>query len=72
MNITLPLEQMTIEDKLNAMEQIWDNLCHGKGSLPSPDWHEKVLSEREQLVCKGKSQFISWDKAKSDIRSSVK
>ena len=72
MELTLPLDQMTTSDKLQVMELIWDDLCHGSDSMPSPDWHSNVLSAREQRVQKGKSTFTYWTKAKKIIKSSTK
>ena len=57
MNISLPLDKMTISDKLAAMEQIWDDLCIDPDSIQSPQWHRNVLESREQRVTEGKASF---------------
>ena len=72
MELSLPLDQMTTSDKLQAMEQIWDNLCHCTDSMPSPDWHRDILSAREQRVQEGKARFTNWTEAKGNIRSSTR
>ncbi len=36
MEITLPLEKMSIEEKTRTMETIWDDLCRNADSIPSP------------------------------------
>ena len=43
MDITLPLDQMTIEEKLRAMELLWADLSRNEQQLQSPEWHEEVL-----------------------------
>jgi len=72
MNILLPLEEMSVEDKLRTMELLWNDLCREPESLPSPGWHEKVLSEREKLVHEGKSGFSNWSEVKQSLREKVK
>ena len=52
MEITLPLEKMSIEEKIRTMETIWDDLCRKADSIPSPSWHEEVLTEREERIKK--------------------
>jgi TnpA family transposase len=36
---------MTTEEKIRAMEKIWDDLCKKAGSLSSPSWHKDVLHQ---------------------------
>jgi hypothetical protein len=71
MKITLPLEKMSIADKLEAMEMIWADLQNNTDSLPSPGWHADVLQARENRVQEGKSSFSSWNDAKEKIRKSL-
>ena len=72
MEFVLPLDEMTISDKLQAMEQIWDNLCREPENLPSPDWHGDILKAREERVERGSAQFKDWPEAKEKIRASRK
>jgi len=37
---------MTTQDKMEAMERLWDDLCRGASEMDSPAWHEGVLLER--------------------------
>ena len=69
MGLSLPLEDMTISDKLQLMEQIWSDLCTSDESMPSPDWHGDVLSIREQRIREGKAEFTDWSEAKDKMRS---
>jgi len=67
MDVSLPLEQMTIEEKIRAMEKIWDDLCKKADSLSSPSWHKDVLHQREEKIKNGEDQFMDWEKAKKHI-----
>ena len=71
MEITLPLEQMSIEEKIQTMEIIWNDLCKRAGSISSPSWHKSILKEREEHIKKGEDEFIDWDKAKKNIRDGI-
>ena len=71
MNLTLPLEQMTIAEKMRTMENIWDDLCKKADGLPSPAWHKQVLKEREDRIKSGVSKFVDWEDAKKNIRKSI-
>jgi hypothetical protein len=68
MDITLPLEKMTAEDKLRVMESIWADLSRNEADVPSPDWHGHVLREREERLKSGQEQFMDWEEAKKQLR----
>lgn len=71
MTVTLPLNEMTVTEKLQLMETLWDDLRRNADSLESPVWHREVLEEREQRIATGEAKFIDWDESKSDIRKRV-
>jgi hypothetical protein len=68
----LPLDQMTVSEKLRVLEEIWDDLCRNADDVPAPDWHGNVLSARQKRVQEGASQFTAWDEAKENIRDTAK
>ncbi len=67
----LNLGKLTIQEKLQAMEMLWDDICRNVSDIPSPAWHEKLLKKREQQLQEGVDTFIDWDQAKNDIRKSI-
>lgn len=68
---TLSLEKMSVEEKLQAMELLWDDLCNKAGGMSSPAWHEDVLAERQAMQERGDDQFEDWDAAKRNIRNKI-
>ena len=63
MPVELPIDRMTLEEKLRAMEVLWDDLCRRDENIPVPQWHKDLLDERERLVKEGKAQFLDWETA---------
>lgn len=68
---TLPLEKMSVEEKLQAMESLWDDLCSKAGVITSPPWHGDVLAEREARHKHGADEFEDWEAAKRNIKNKV-
>ena len=64
----LPLDEMSADDKLQAMEALWESLSADPAAIESPAWHEEELRERERKIASGEAKFIDWEKAKADIR----
>jgi hypothetical protein len=59
----LPLQEMTIPEKLQLMEALWADLSK-TGAVQSPEWHRGILEEREATVASGAAQFTDWEQAK--------
>ena len=72
MDFVIPVEEMSIEDKLIAMERLWENLFRKTEAIPSPDWHENVLLTREKQIDDGSAKFSDLYEAKDRIRKSTK
>ena len=71
MSSSLPLEKMSIEEKIQAMESIWDDLCDRADSLESPAWHGEVLADRESALQGGDDEAIDWETAKQNIKTQL-
>lgn len=71
MAVTLPLNEMTVSEKLQLMEALWDDLSRNAAALDSPEWHGEVLEERERRIAAGEARFSGWEEAKADIRRRV-
>ena len=67
MSTSLAIDEMTIEEKLQAMEALWNNLCQHEDAILVHDWQKQILSERERSIDEGKAQFVDWEQAKRDI-----
>ena len=67
MPLTLPLSEMTVEEKLEAMELLWEDLSKNPEDIPIPDWHGKILEERQRGVENGTEKFLDWEDVKKEI-----
>ncbi|MCD2450229.1 addiction module protein [Methylicorpusculum oleiharenae] len=61
------ISNMSLEEKLATMEQIWDDHCQHQ-NVQSPDWHGDVLQIREENRRAGHEQSMDWQDAKNAIR----
>jgi hypothetical protein len=69
--MNLPLKDMTLQEKLGAMELLWDDLARSPESVESPGWHRDVLDARCERIAEGQARFVDWETAIKDIRSKI-
>jgi hypothetical protein len=65
------IDQMTVGEKLLAMESLWDSLCPDEAQIPVQDWHKQVLDERRRPSEAGEPKFVDWEPAKANIRARI-
>lgn len=57
-------------ERLKAMDQLWDSLDHYGDEIPSPEWHQDVLTDRKARAQRGEAKFLTLDELRSRLRSS--
>ena len=71
MAVDMPLPQMSLDDKLLAMELLWGELSKTPERLEAPHWHRELLLQRLNQVQQGTASLQSWDSAISELRSEL-
>lgn len=64
---SLPIETLSLAEKLILMERLWEDLSRRPADIPTPDWHGDVLAKRVAAVREGKTSFVAWDDAKKRL-----
>ncbi|NLW82191.1 MAG: addiction module protein [Desulfovibrionales bacterium] len=72
MQLVIPLDNMSVSDKMEAMEEIWADLSRNVSDVPSPAWHADVLCVRESRISEGTSRFLDIAEAKQAVRERIK
>ena len=62
------IARMSIRERLQAMEQLWDALCRESPEMASPDWHRTVLADRKARAERGESKFLTMAQLKARLR----
>lgn len=67
----IQIESMTLDEKLEAMELLWDDLCRRAEAVESPQWHKDLLKKREAALARGEDAFEDWEVVKKRIREQL-
>ena len=62
------IEQMSLEEQLQAMELLWSSLSRTPNAVPSPDWHGDILAERMAKIERGEGEFLSIPQLKARLQ----
>ena len=70
MNKPITIENLSLSEKIELMEKLWDDLSSSKDYAP-PEWHGEELAKRKKALAEGKIAYTDWNKAKEEIRKEV-
>jgi len=69
MPIELPLNTMSVEEKVQLLEHVWDNLCRQSGDVRSPEWHAEILNDDKDKLKMERWRFRPGLRPRKDCRS---
>ncbi len=69
--IVLPLESMSIAEKLEVIDTVWEDLRKNASAIPVPEWHREILASRKKAFERGEIGYTNWEIAKKEIRDRV-
>ena len=64
---TAEIEQMSLAERLQAMELLWGSISRNPERVPSPAWHGGVLKKRLAKVEAGKGEFLTLAQLKKRL-----
>ena len=66
--ISIPLDKMSLAEKLEAMEALWADLSRTPADVPVPQWHRDVLKARQESP----ATWLDWEQVKVSLREMAK
>ncbi len=61
----IEINKMSILERLQTMEELWDSLRYEENEIESPEWHKDILESRRSKIKDGSAEFISLDDLKA-------
>ena len=61
------IHQLSLQEKLQVMEVIWEDLRVRSEEVSVPDWHKELLDERRSAVVDGREEIFDWDHVKNSL-----
>ena len=58
---TYDIEKMSVSERIQAMETLWESLRGSHEEIESPRWHFDILDRRKQKMANNETEFISLD-----------
>ena len=65
------LRGLSVEDRLQLLEDVWSSLDEEHERLPIPKWHEEELERRLKDIDENGSQGVEWSEFYKGLREKL-
>ena len=66
------IDQMSMEERLQAMELLWTSITRTPDAVRSPAWHDDLLAGRLAKIERGEGEFLTMDQLKERLQKPAK
>ena len=66
---TVSVFDLSPAEKLQLVEDLWDDLAARPAEVPVHDWQKEELARRKANLMNSPSSTLSWDEVKQRVRS---
>lgn len=67
MSTDVEIDGLSVAEKVQLLERVWQSLCARSGDVRSPEWHRDVLEERRRRLADGRATISAWADAKDRL-----
>jgi hypothetical protein len=67
----IDIDHLTMTEKVGLMELLWRDISKEPRNIEVPEWHLRILKEREKALANGETEFIDFEEAMQDIRTRI-
>jgi len=60
-------DDMTVEEKLDYVQSLWDRIAAHPHEVPVPDWHLRILDERLAAHRSDPGAVRPWEEVEEDL-----
>lgn len=60
---------MSVSEKLQLLEDLWDDIASNPAAVPVQEWQKEELNRRKKELLKNPDAAISWEEIQRRIRT---
>lgn len=65
-------DELSVEEQIDYVNDLWERISTRSETVPIPDWHREVVSERVAQYKAAPEQVKPWDEVRDRIRERLR
>ena len=71
MSIHAEFQQLSVDEKVKVVQELWDQIAASPESLPVPAWHRAELEKRQREWASSPDPGEDWEIVKKRLREAL-
>ncbi|MCB1045086.1 MAG: addiction module protein [Acidobacteria bacterium] len=71
MSIFTEFKQLSVNEKVQVLQDLWDQIAESPDQLPVPEWHKTTLDQRKREWESSQDPGEDWDDVKCRLRENL-
>lgn len=71
MSIQAEFQQLSVAEKVQVVQELWDQITASPECLPVPAWHRAELEKRQRKWASSPDSGEDWDIVKNRLREAL-
>jgi putative addiction module component (TIGR02574 family) len=64
-------DDLSVNEQIDYVQSLWERIAASPQSIPVPEWHERVISERLEAYKANPTSGRSWDEVRREIEQKL-
>ncbi len=64
----LGLTDLSVLDRLDLIEELWDSIPDSLEGVPVPDWHREIVQRGVEFADANPEALIPWEEVRAHLR----
>ena len=64
------LEALSVPERIQLVEDLWDSIARSRADLPVPKWQKEELARRKEKYLQNPGSALPWSEVKKSILGS--
>lgn len=69
--MSVTISEMSIQEKLDMLELLWDDLCRQEAAVPLPAWQAAILRDRQAAIARGEAEYVDAAESRRTLLSEL-
>jgi putative addiction module component (TIGR02574 family) len=65
-------DELSVEEKIDYVQSLWDRIAANAEAVPVPDWHLKIINERVSRARAEPNAGRPWDEVREELRAKLR
>ena len=65
-------DDLPVDEQIDCIQSLWDRIAASPEQVPVPEWHQRILNEREEAYKVNPGSSRPWEDARAELERKLR